>query len=69
MRSLQAVVAVCCGFLTFLSAYHDVDWFMNHHKARFFVKLLGRSGARMFYMILGIILIGLSIYLAISGAP
>jgi hypothetical protein len=29
------------------------EWFMTHRKARLFVKLFGRNGARAFYFILG----------------
>lgn len=31
----------------------DWDWFMNSRRARFFVKVFGRMGARIFYGLLG----------------
>ena len=35
----------------------DYDWFMNSGKAWIFVKLFGRDGARVFYILLGLFLI------------
>jgi hypothetical protein len=35
----------------------DFDFFMNHHKARFFINLFGRNGTRAFYFALGFFLL------------
>ena len=32
----------------------DWDWYMNSRKARFFVSILSRNGARIFYGLLGL---------------
>lgn len=50
------------GVFTICGAACDWDWFMGSRKARFFVAMLGRNGARVFYGLLGIaiILIGLA---------
>jgi len=45
------------GIFTIVGAIQDWDWFMNHRKARLWVKLFGRDGARIFYMFLGFLLI------------
>jgi hypothetical protein len=37
----------------------DWDWFMNARKARFMVALLTRTGARIFYALLGLIILTL----------
>lgn len=31
----------------------DVPWFMNHYKARPIIAIVGRTGARIFYIVLG----------------
>lgn len=45
------------GLFSVVGALLDWDWFMNHYKARFLVKIMGRMGARIFYMVLGSALI------------
>lgn len=49
--------AVFGGVFTIFCSYKDYDWFFNNYRARPFVALFGRNGARIFYYILGIILI------------
>lgn len=46
-----AVAAV--GVFAICGGVFDWDFFMNHRKARFFIRLLGRTGARIFYGLLG----------------
>lgn len=41
------------GIFALCGAIMDWDWFMNHRKARFFVQIFGRTGARIFYGLLG----------------
>ncbi len=41
------------GLFAIVSAALDWDWFMNHRKARFFVRQFGRENARIFYVLLG----------------
>ena len=45
------------GVLTIFCAAMNYSWFMNHYKAALFVKIFGRNGARIFYIVLGIALI------------
>jgi len=47
------LLLVACGVLAICGAGYDWEWFMNHHKARFFIAIFGRKGARTFYRILG----------------
>ena len=44
----------------------DWGWFMNHRKAQFFVRLLGRNGTRVFYGILGTALVVVGVLLAMG---
>ena len=62
--SAFAIVIFLGGLLTIFCAVKDCDWFMTAHKARFFVKLFGREGARIFYVLLGAVVIVLSIMMA-----
>ena len=52
---------IAIGIFTIFCAFMDYDWFLNHYKAKFFVALFGRNGARVFYIILGVILIFLGL--------
>ena len=45
---------VCAGGLfSIVCAAMDFDWFIESYRARFIMKLLGRRGARIFYVVLG----------------
>ena len=45
----------------------DYDWFIKHSKAWIFLKLFGRTGTRIFYVILGIIVIMCGIMMIVTG--
>jgi len=63
---------IVIGFLAFCAAVFDWDWFLNARKARAFVALLGRGGARVFYGLLGATLATLGALIAagvIAGPP
>ncbi|MBR0528311.1 MAG: immunity 17 family protein [Ruminococcus sp.] len=61
------LMSFAVGFFAIFCAYKDYDWFMNSHKARIFVKLFGRNGARIFYMGLGVFIVVIGLLLVISG--
>ncbi len=46
-------IFMAIGLFSVVCAAFDFEWFMNHRKARFFVRILGRTGARVFYIVLG----------------
>lgn len=48
-----ALFAFACGVFVIAAAALDWDWFFNNWRARFFVNLFGRDGARLFYAALG----------------
>ncbi|MGC1376232.1 MAG: immunity 17 family protein [Anaerolineales bacterium] len=52
---LLGIFSIACGLLKW-------DWFMDDYKARIFVKLLGRDGARIFYILLGVALAILAVW-------
>lgn len=51
------LILVAGGIFSICGAVFDWDWFINHYKAQFFVTLIGREGARIFYGILGAVLV------------
>ncbi len=55
------IIIFLAGLFSVFCAAKDYDWFMNNSKAWLFVKLFGRNGARVFYILLGLVLIGASL--------
>ena len=51
------IVFMFAGLFIAFCAAMNFDWFMESTKARFFAKLFGRNGARVFYIVLGVIFI------------
>ena len=47
------------GLFSLLGSILNWDFFFNNRKARLFLTILGRTGARIFYALLGI---GLSVF-------
>ncbi|MDR1688457.1 MAG: immunity 17 family protein [Clostridiales bacterium] len=52
-----AIILIIMGLFSAICAAMDFNWFMENRKAAFFVRLIGRGGARIFYIVLGVILI------------
>ncbi|MCW5606078.1 MAG: immunity 17 family protein [Burkholderiales bacterium] len=52
----EGLLMLAAGVFTIVAAAADWNWFMEHHKARFFVNIMGRNGTRVFYIILGIVI-------------
>lgn len=48
-----SLLIVAAGIFSFVCTFKGWDWYMDHPKTRFMTKILGRTGARVFYMILG----------------
>ncbi len=59
-------VLTACGGFAICGAVLDWDWFIDNRKARFFVRLLGRTGTRVFYGLLGAGLVVVGILLALD---
>ncbi|MGN1416446.1 MAG: Imm17 family immunity protein [Oscillospiraceae bacterium] len=57
MTFVYPVIFWLCGLFSIAGAVFDWDFFFSNSKARVFVRLLGRTGARIFYGILGIAII------------
>jgi hypothetical protein len=57
MNMLPAIAIILIGLLSVLGAALDWEWFIANGKVRIFVRLLGRTGARILYVILGGLLV------------
>ena len=56
INKIAGLMLVMLGLYTMISSIKDLDVFMNGRKAQFWVRKLGRKGARYFYAILGLAL-------------
>lgn len=45
------------GIIALLAALFNWSWFFSSRSASYFVETLGRSGARLFYALLGVLFI------------
>ncbi len=53
------VIFIVVGLFSLAGAAFDWEWFMGSRKAAIFVRLFSRIGARIFYALLGLFLLGL----------
>ncbi len=60
------LLIVAAGAFSVCGAVCDWDWFINSRKARFWVAILGRNGARAFYAILGVGLVVFGILMTLG---
>ena len=54
------------GVFAITGAVMDWNWFMNNRRAWIFVKMFGRNGARVFYVLFGAALATLGVLLALG---
>ncbi len=57
------LIVVAAGLFSVCGAVFDWDFFINNYRARPFVMLFGRTGARIFYTGLGLFLMVLGVLL------
>ncbi|MCA9058103.1 MAG: immunity 17 family protein [Planctomycetaceae bacterium] len=55
------LIIVAAGVFTVTASIQDWDFFFNSRKAELLVAMLGRSGARVFYGLLGVVIVILGI--------
>jgi len=63
------IFLIASGIFCLASAIANWNWFMEHRKARVVVKILGRTGARVLYSIVGLFLFGFGILMATGFLP
>lgn len=59
---VQALFALT-GVIALLAALKDWDWFFNTRNMQFLINTLGRRRTRIAYGCMGIILIGMAVYM------
>ena len=60
------LLIVAGGLFSICGAAFDWDFFINSRKARLFVAMFGRNGARIFYVCLGLFLVVLGALLTMG---
>lgn len=58
---IQILFAVT-GFISLLASILNWEWFFTAQNAQFIVKKMGRKRARLFYGIIGIVLMAMSVF-------
>ncbi|MDR2522801.1 MAG: immunity 17 family protein [Synergistaceae bacterium] len=53
---LVSLIVIFVGTFSAWCAFQNYNWFMNSRKARFIVWVFGRKSARIFYIVLGVVL-------------
>jgi small neutral amino acid transporter SnatA (MarC family) len=53
---IPIIIAIFTGAFTLLASLLNWDFFFKHKRTQFFVKRIGRKGARVFYAVMGLIL-------------
>ena len=66
MKILLVILMMGGGVFSLCGSIMDCDFFFNNYKAQFMIQLLGRTGARIFYAVLGAFIIFFSIMVLIS---
>lgn len=61
MNPIVGVILLLAGLFAAFCAVANWDWFFELRKAQFFVSVLGRTGARIFYAVLGAALVVLGL--------
>jgi hypothetical protein len=61
---MRPLLIIGVGLFAMLGGIMDCEWFMSHRKAAFLAMLLGRNGTRIFYIILGAVLMSVGLLLA-----
>ena len=62
-------IFVVAGIIALLAAILDWDWFSTAQNTQFVVRNVGHRQARWFYGILGMILIGMSVFFFLNTPP
>lgn len=49
----KGLIFVFAGLFSMAAVIFEWEWFMNHHKTQFLIRIAGRTGAKIFYGLLG----------------
>jgi len=62
MHYLIQGIFVMVGLLAILASLFNWDWFFRSQNSRFIVQNVGRKRARLFYALLGLLMIATAVY-------
>ena len=60
---LVPILLLAAGLFCLICAWKDYDWFMENRRARLFVSLFGRKGARYVYIVLGAVITAAGLFM------
>ena len=67
MSLFTALFIVAAGLFAIAGGVFDWDWFMDNRRAWIFVRVFGRQGARVFYVLLGLAILGIGAVALVRG--
>jgi hypothetical protein len=67
LNTMETLILVAIGAFSLSGAIFNWNWFMNSRRARFVSMILTRTGARIFYGLLGITLIIIGLATSFAG--
>ncbi len=59
MDETTAIIMYLLGGFAILASLMNWNWFFEHRKAAFVVRIFGRAGARILYLMLGLFFIAM----------
>ena len=65
---VQGIFAIA-GLTALLASILNWNWFFTAHNAHLIVRNVGRKRARLFYGLLGIIMIGMAVFFFLNTQP
>ncbi|WP_072697110.1 Imm17 family immunity protein [Desulfovibrio litoralis] len=60
------LVLIAIGLFTVWCSIKEYDFFMNDRRAKFMIKILGRKGTRIFYIIFGSVFLLVGVFLQLA---
>lgn len=69
MNFVVGFMIIALGMFSFGGGFYQWPWFMNNSRARFVATILSRTGARIFYMVVGVFFAGLGVAAMFADPP
>ncbi|MDE5582930.1 MAG: immunity 17 family protein [Ruminococcus sp.] len=67
METFGYIFFILAGIFSVLASIKNWDWYFNNCRARPFVRIFGRTGARIFYIFIGIFITGIGVLCLIKN--
>lgn len=64
---IAAVVLFAVGVFLLWASLTEQQWFFNTYKARRTAKLLGHTGTKILYIVVGVLFLAVSIFVLFNG--